>query len=950
MLKPFSRGISTVIGMALFLIIALALLATIYIVFSNTLDTLRQVANLMSHRMSTTQLASALRGWWILDGSTLVINITNDAPITLEVTAISIVLNNGSYIALYEGHTYSAILTIAYPDGRIETKPLTLPLALGLGYSINISIPGFVNAVPKAVSMALSASPIVITVPIKPYTPIAPKPSAPSVYYTQLRRYGTYGTIAILKKVATAAYTDILGHILQLNVKASSYNGTPQALEKSDPIYFNVTSISVPPSLMLTERNSTVYTDFSLNPFTQPPSPQYLKALSRAVGNAEAAWLWGNYGYSGKGLEYECNLTSMLFGRSIAIGIAYNNQIQLPSTQSWDILVKVYVPSITRRNITGLVAYLDSLLGVSMLEGTNTWSYYFAGIYVSYSLEFGSKSIEYYLMIAKNSSSGFISLTALPLSIGSGWYILEVSYDPINHSIVTRLYDLNGNLIDSISAIDTQYSPRYVGIISINGFRGVFASARLLVFRFDDFIAGIGDVKHLKVIDVPNNYVVSILNSDGTPIYRVSPINGIAAINIIRAPVLHSAYIAIYNGSNEVLREPFEWILGGDTYRYLPQRYEATIKMSTFLNLSDVINNTPRSLYVGIALKTNGTYVNVSLRALNIITNQFEVVANYENVLMINKYVLVRPELYLNSSGIVSIELSVSSNRPFLAAIDLLNAKLHALAFGSSIPALLVGFGNTDYLDIYQVTIYTYGPKLTYLFSIDTHTIFNGSASIAYSEVDRKLYLLNTSGIYYATLIPNASFRQLITNPYCHATNVGAQIVAINVSNNPFLIILPGANNGTLCIVNATSGRAYSVSLTTLIDSIGYGYSVAAYNDTCTWITVINSSLTPQIIEICSSGIRTYLGTGDPAALISKNINIPTAKNIGLGYCASIERLVLLPEGGPSYVIDPQGDIKRSLNPPFYPVGVGDRLGCFNGYAFFVRGDYTNELWIWKVS
>ncbi|NPA97606.1 MAG: hypothetical protein GXO32_08405, partial [Crenarchaeota archaeon] len=66
MQAPSRAGISTVVGMVLFVLIAIALLATIYIVFNNMMTTINKVMNLATYRITESELANSITGWWSL--------------------------------------------------------------------------------------------------------------------------------------------------------------------------------------------------------------------------------------------------------------------------------------------------------------------------------------------------------------------------------------------------------------------------------------------------------------------------------------------------------------------------------------------------------------------------------------------------------------------------------------------------------------------------------------------------------------------------------------------------------------------------------------------------------------------------------------------------------------------------------------------------------------------
>ncbi len=947
------RGVSTIVGAVIFLLIAIAVLVTMILIFNSAMSTVEKVTRLALTRASEASLANAISGWWILEGTNLVINITNNAPRTIEIDAVAIVLSNGSYIALYPGHTLGSTITVVKPDGTIAVASLSLPLYLGMGYTINITVPNIVNTQPKSVSIALSMSPIVISLSLKPYAPtrtIAAKP--PPIYLATLSRYSSTGTVAILKRVSGATYTDIAGSITSLSVSAQSYNGTASDLEYVDSNTLNATSLEVPPTIRFVNTNARVYTNFTSNPFTQPTSsPLYLTSYTNST---YASWIWGSYGYIDGGLMFNTSLQLTVSGGIFtigsgsvaAIGLAYNNYVSMPTNSNWSIATKIYVPSITSANLSlsGLAFYyyleLNVSEGVAFIE--NTTSYYDVVVKATYNT--ASVATTYELLIEKTTPQGASILQSSTVSLNPGWYILYAEYNPVNHGITAEIYYLNGTLITTLSTIDAsapQPNPLYAGIYSSHSlyaeawFGSITVTSSPRSF-FDDFIAGVGNVSTITVYNLPSNSLVKVINSTGGTVSQAPAVNGIALLNVITEPIISNGRIDVVNiSSGTVLAsQTFNLILGDSVYQYLPPRYEVEINMSTSISLYGVINDTSYwSLYVPLLFSFNVSAVNVTLYAYNVNQGAYTSVYSATNALSPVDQNVSLSTYYINtSSGVVKMILVVDSYQPFLVSIDSLNAILRALKIGSLAPLLIVGVGSTSYIDVYQVGITVSGPTIQYLYSINAHTLFNGSAALASDE--ERLYLMNSSGIYYAYVMPNANFT-LLTSA-CRATGVGAQLTALNLSGITYLIALPGNGNNTLCVVNVSNDVVTTLNLGS---AQGYNYSVSAYNSSCAWF-VVNASGYPELIQVCGSSFT-----------VTPLLNLTTVKNVGLAYCGSLNELVMLGEGGPSYVIDL---LTKSLNRdgslPFYPVGLGDRLGCYNGYAFFVRADETNELWVWKVS
>ncbi len=941
------QGVSTIVGAVIFLLIAIAVLVTMILIFNSAMSTVEKVTRLALTRASEASLANAISGWWILEGTNLVINITNNAPRTIEIDAVAIVLSNGSYIALYPGHTLGSTITVVKPDGTITVASLSLPFYLGTGYTINITVPNIVNAQPKSVSIALSMSPIVLSISLRPYVPTAQITVKPQVYMSELNRYNGLGTIALLKTMYAAAYSNIFGTITNLSISAQSYNGTTTDLEYIDSRYLNASALLVPPNIILLSRNAKVYTNFSTNPFTMPTtSPQYLINYSSA---SYASWYWGSYGYTDGGILYNSSLSyTFLFGyvlssQNLAVGLAYNNYSIMPSNENWSISTKIYVPSISSTNFTtrGSLSYaLYVFEGAAFVQ--NESFYYGAGILAVYNST--SRSTTYAIAIENSTSQGIMITIGNTLSITPGWYIIYAEYNPLKHSLSVELLNLSGVTIATYSFVDTSTTkpnPVYAGVTALQYLNASSTSLLASIScspqsLFDDLIAGPGNITTITITDIPNGYTVEIMNSSGEVISSTTSINGIANINVIINPIIHNGTIIVINTNGVVqLSKSFSLILGGDTYQYLPSRYQVEVSIDTHIDLRNVINDTHYwNLYAPLYLSTNDTYVNVSLYAYNLQLDEYINVFNSINTLSLSTNIsLSPPALYLNtSSGNVKIILVIYSNNPFNISLNTLNAFLNALTEGTKAPLLLVGTGNSNYIDVYQVSITTTGPQVKYLYSIDSHTTFNGKVSIA--SDDERLYLINSSGIYYTYVIPNANFT-LLTSA-CRATGVGAQLTALNLSGITYLIALPGNGNNTLCVVNVSNGVVTTLNLGS---AQGYNYSVSAYNSSCAWF-VVNASGYPELIQVCGSSFT-----------VTPLLNLTTTKNVGLAYCGSLNELVMLSEGGPSYVIDLlTKSLTRDGSLPFYPVGLGDRLGCYNGYAFFVRADETNELWVWKVS
>jgi FlaG/FlaF family flagellin (archaellin) len=242
--------------------------------------------------------------------------------------------------------------------------------------------------------------------------------------------------------------------------------------------------------------------------------------------------------------------------------------------------------------------------------------------------------------------------------------------------------------------------------------------------------------------------------------------------------------------------------------------------------------------------------------------------------------------------------------------------------------ALTIGIGSSSRILVYNISNIE-NPVL--VITIDTSTLFNGSADIAVASGN--LYLLNMSGVFRYDFTLGV---WMSVTSMCKATGIGARIEVIKDT----LVAIPGLSNSNLCLYNLTKGEVETILLTTA--NITEYTSTAVYGELL-YISLVNSTTGLPVIVV-------YRVSNSTANLVGY-YSITGYRLTGLAHDGQ-SRLLFIHEYGGVYELDTSTGALRLLPIllPFTPRGFGDRLEYYSGYLVFVRGDETTELYLIQLS
>ncbi|HLI46081.1 MAG TPA: hypothetical protein VKU94_02700, partial [Geobacterales bacterium] len=152
------------------------------------------------------------------------------------------------------------------------------------------------------------------------------------------------------------------------------------------------------------------------------------------------------------------------------------------------------------------------------------------------------------------------------------WYIIYVSITRTTTNIINAyLYDVNGNLLANISATNNNFNPN-------SGFFGVDVDTRGSatnngVARFDDFLAGNGDLRFIRINNLQSGMQAQIIDNLGNLVASGSATTSNLALNVLSDVVVGTGtdgriILKYPSGQNCLIynNPTSNAILGGDTY------------------------------------------------------------------------------------------------------------------------------------------------------------------------------------------------------------------------------------------------------------------------------------------------------------------------------------------------------------------------------------------------
>ena len=136
------RGISTVVGATIFVLIMLVFFSTFLLLFGFIEEARAGLAKSVASSAEVRAIANSFTGGWDVDEDTgdLFINLTSNAGLTVELVGITIVFNDSSYIMVDEsnGTVTDATYKVKSPS-TVTSGNLALPIKIGAGYIVEIT-------------------------------------------------------------------------------------------------------------------------------------------------------------------------------------------------------------------------------------------------------------------------------------------------------------------------------------------------------------------------------------------------------------------------------------------------------------------------------------------------------------------------------------------------------------------------------------------------------------------------------------------------------------------------------------------------------------------------------------------------------------------------------------------------------------------------------------------
>ena len=929
-----SRAIATIIGGVLLAIALLAILALYFYLNTQQKEILNTVSQAAQERISTQLLASSLQGYYTYNyfTGTLTITITSNAPRAVTITSIDILWDNQTTLAIDRytelGTTITATITSA--TGTTTTVN-SFPVTMAPGDTLEVTINQATQ--PITVSATLSASPAVAVITIKNYYQLYPNMSLVSSNVSIITsNYTLLASIAsdwtktwrgtITAYVTAANSSKVLKYTIPIGISISGNNVSLAYLDGD--VLQVITNKSIIVSDFKIVVNNTIYaTDFDKeNVFT-----------SGTWNTVGGTWTWA------PGIGYDntagINQTNSACSDGVADGsecIAFPSELALFTNQSYYVMA----------HISPLDGQTDSWHDIVLYNESSN------GLY-EFSIYYGSSGSDIEIWIYNGRrwvNSGYpVNSTPVPITLGQ-WYTSLVYFDPVNRISYFTVILPNG------SSYNVKLPSNYISFnVSIAAVGTYYAEA-----RFDDFIVSRANPRYLNIsvmLDgspVSSGWRVEVYNGSGYLVASgTTDDNGLAVLDVVRQPVIDNAYIKVYNSSGDLVAVFWVygylgkgWLYGGNLYEIdLATGYSAIIK--SYAVIPSGVNVLSITAFYDLSCNETGTYV---LAVYNWTSSSWIPVAVLSlsggTQLSYSKSFSVVADIINPTNNTVLLEINYTTTAgPASLSIDRLNAN-YTYLYNDAFTGLLVAVGGRSKIDLYRDT----GTGLIYEYSIDPHTVFNGSATITYDIYTNTLLLVNATGIYAAKLQgPDTTFTQVTQSCVGLA---GVEAEAINTSSKSYLVVLEGGGSDNYCIVDlsentTTVGRlSESLGSTIVLDpSLVYPASTGDWIGGSAYFLVYDNDTGTPIVVMTNSA--------QPGTWSMYSVNVPGSHVVGLtGY---ENTLYLLLEHGGLYILNGnETDVIQGII-SFNPMGPGDRLEYVNATTLlFIRADNTRETYLVRIG
>ncbi len=915
-----SRAIATIIGGVLLAIALLAILALYFYLNTQQKELLNTLSQAAQEKISTQLLASEIWGYYITGPGILRITIESNAPRAVTITSIVILWDNQTTLVIDRYTELGTTITMTLTSTSGATTTVTrLPVTMAPGDQLDITINGATQ--PITISISLSASPAVAVITIRNYYQLYPNTTLAPLNVSIISRiYTLLASIAsnwtktwrgILAAYAKATNSSkVYSYTIPVGVRVSGNNASLAYLDG------NVLQVDTSQSIVVSNftilQNNTIYaTDFDEGDIF----------ANGAWSTNGGTWIWAQ----GTGYDNTAgiNQVSTSTGGGLSNSgeyVAYPVSVTAPSSEPYYVAVHVYTIS----GYDDIVLFQDN----SRL--------YELSIYIDAGrIEIWRNDGGPYNWRILNSSNG--------PSAKNVWYTSIAYYDPNTGELRLTVVDQALNIY-TVSATDTSFIPDGIGVGTWGGRA-----------RFDDFIASYANPRYLNISVLLDGSPVSgwrveVYNGSGYLVASgTTDSNGIAVLDVIQQPVIDNAYIKVYNSNGELI-EGFRVsdylstgrLYGGNLYEIdLATGYRAVVKsyavipsginILSITALYDVTCNETGIYKLMIYNWTSSSWVKLAILSLSggaVLSYSKSFDADTDVVNPINNTVLLQID-YTTTAGPASL------------SIDRLNAN-YTYLYSSTFTGLLIAVGGESKVDLYRDT----GTGLVYEYSIDTNTVFNGSATITYDAYTNTLLLVNATGVYAAKLRgPDTTFT-LVTQSCVGLAGVEAE--AVNTPSKSYLVVLEGGGTDIYCIVdlstNSTTTGSLSEALgsTVVLDpSLVYSASANDQIGANAYFLVYNNDTGVPIIVKTSST--------QPGTWSIYSVNVPGSHVVGLtGYENTL--YLLLEHGGLYSLNGNETDVIQGII-SFNPLGPGDRLEYVNATTLlFIRADNTRETYLVRIG
>ncbi len=277
------------------------------------------------------------------------------------------------------------------------------------------------------------------------------------------------------------------------------------------------------------------------------------------------------------------------------------------------------------------------------------------------------------------------------------------------------------------------------------------------------------------------------------------------------------------------------------------------------------------------------------------------------------------------STGSIGFRLNITSENPFNVSVDYTAITGRLLDMNK--PLLMVLCNESRYIYVYNVARGEW-------FSIElNNTLYNPSVCFDYSNMS--FFISNGTSIWRYDPFTNS-----LTYCFNLPIEAGQDSFLLSVYNgSDWLVYAPGGGSREVYVYNTSGSQAYTGSLPEAVEP----YTCVASRLGSEGYVLFGGTGDLYLVTLDASGTPSF-------RKLELTPSTPTAYPVGLAYGDGY--LWVIEKGGAIHKIyvDTGAVSAVKVQPPYYPIGDGDRLGYYNGNLYHVREDGSSEIWIISVS